>query len=81
MRPVAKISEQTHVRAVFADNVTFFDLPAAVTLEDLSERIARLGEHHVGAPISIHVRKSDRAAWVPWPLPANGTQRGEAGSR
>jgi hypothetical protein len=66
MQPVVDISKQTHVRAVFADNVAFFDLPPQMTLEDLSERIARLGEHHVGGLISIDVRKGGKADWVRW---------------
>jgi hypothetical protein len=79
MQPVIEISKQTHVRAIFADSVTFFDLPLHITMEDFSERIARLSEHHVGGPVSIDVRRSDKAAWVPWRVHPGETFR--SGSR
>jgi hypothetical protein len=68
MQGPIEVSKQTHVRAVFAETVTFFDLPANVTLQDLSERLARLGEHHAGGLISLDVRKSGKADWVPSPV-------------
>jgi hypothetical protein len=65
MYSLVEVSKQTHVRAVFADSVTFFDLPTHVTLEDLSERLSRLGEHHAGGLIRLDVRKSGQGVWVP----------------
>jgi hypothetical protein len=61
MHSLVEVSKQTHVRAVFADSVTFFDLPTHVTLEDLSERLSRLGEHHAGGLISLDVRTGSQA--------------------
>lgn len=81
MQLAIEISKQTHVRAIFADNVAFFDLPPHLTMEDLSERIARLGEHHVGGLISIDVRKSGKADWAPWPLRPSAERRARMVSR
>jgi hypothetical protein len=78
MQPITEISKQTHVRAVFADNVAFFDLPPNLTLAELSEQIARLGEHHVGGPISIDVRRSGKADWAPWPMRPRGEHKENA---
>ena len=40
-----------HIRAVFTTSAVFFDMPQVATLEDLADRLCRLGEHHVG-PLS-----------------------------
>jgi len=75
MHRLVEVSKQTHVRVVFADSVTFFDLPPEVTLEDLSERLSRLGEDHAGGLISIDVRKRGQDAWAPSPIRPNRAQR------
>ena len=80
MHRLVEVSKHTHVRAVFADSVTFFDLPRHVTLEDLSERLSRLGEHHAGGLISLDVRKGGQGAWVPSSIGSKRAQRNEVSS-
>jgi hypothetical protein len=75
MHRLVEVSKQTHVRAVFADSVTFFDLPTNVTLEDLSERLSRLGEHHAGGLISLDVRTSSQGRWMPTSVGPKRAQR------
>jgi hypothetical protein len=53
MRNILQASPPSKVTALFADHALSFALPKGATLEDLADRLARLGG---GAPLTITVK-------------------------